>query len=383
MMTQNILNAGFSRRTLLVAGAASFVTACARQSSTGWNGYSDAVIIDGLGGFGDPNLGRGASLAEGTNARALADLRQSGVSAQNFTLPYVAGPEEPYQVSIDAIDEMDVLIAANSEHLTKILTASDIRAAKNSGRSGVIYGFQNAEQLGEDTARVDDFFQRGVRIIQLTYNIANTLGHGSMVPENGGLTEFGRAAVEAMNVAGIVVDLSHSGEQTCLDALAVSNAPILLSHTGCRAISDLPRNKTDAELRLTAESGGIVGIYFMPFLREDGQARAVDVVRHVEHAINVCGEDHVAFGSDGSTSTVDDMESYRVAVREEMAERRRMGISATGERDDVVPFIPDMRGPELYREFASHLKARGHSDARIEKIMGGNLLRLFNEVWPG
>jgi membrane dipeptidase len=382
-MTQKIISTGLSRRGLLVTGAAGLVSACVPQSSTVWRGYDDAIIIDGLGGFGDPNLGRGGSLAERTNARALADLRRSGVSAQNFTLPYVAGPQEPYQDSIDAIGEMDELIAAHPEHLTKILTASDIGAAKASGRSGVIYGFQNAEQLGEDTARVDDFFQRGVRIIQLTYNVANTLGHGSMVPENGGLTEFGRAAVEAMNSAGVVVDLSHSGEQTCLDALAVSRAPILLSHTGCRALSDLPRNKTDAELRLTAETGGIVGIYFMPFLREDGQARAEDVVAHVEHALNVCGEDHVAFGSDGSTSTVDDMAAYRIEVREEMAERRRMGISATGERDDVVPFIPDMRGPELYREFASHLKTRGHSDTRIEKIMGGNLLRLFNDIWPG
>jgi membrane dipeptidase len=381
-MTERKFSTDFSRRTLLVAGAASLVSACAARSPTGWDGYDDAVIIDGLGGFGDPNLGRGVSLAERTNVRALADLRQSGVSAQNFTLPYVAGPDDPYQVSIDAISEMNELIASNPDHLMKVLTSSDIQEAKNSGRAGVIYGFQNAEQLGEDPARVDGFFQRGVRITQLTYNIANTLGHGSMVPENGGLTGFGRAAVEAMNAAGMVVDLSHSGEQTCLDALAVSRAPILLSHTGCRALSDLPRNKTDAELRMTAEGGGIVGIYFMPFLREDGQARAEDVVRHVEHALNVCGEDHVAFGSDGSVSTVDDMASYRVAVREEMAERRRMGISATGERDDVVPFIPDMRGPDLYREFAGHLKARGHSDARIEKIMGGNLKRLFDDVWP-
>ena len=156
--------------------------------------------------------------------------------------------------------------------------------------------------MGDDAQRVGIFAGLGVKIIQLTYNVANQLGHGSMVPENGGLTDFGHDVVAELNATNTLVDLSHSGEQTCLDAIDASTAPIAITHTGCRALTDLPRNKTDQELRLAAEGGGIVGIYFMPFLAVDGMAVADDVVRHIEHAVQVCGEEHVGVGTDGGTT---------------------------------------------------------------------------------
>ena len=165
----------------------------------------------------------------------------------------------------------------------------------------MILGFQNAAQMGDDAARVDIFADLGVRIIQLTYNQRNQLGDGSIVPEGRGLTDFGRQVVARLNANRVMVDLSHSGRQICLDAARASKQPISINHTGCRALTDLPRNKTDEELRLVAEKGGFVGIYFMPFLNLSGHARAVDVVAHIEHALNVCGEDHVGIGTDGTT----------------------------------------------------------------------------------
>ena len=122
-----------------------------------------------------------------------------------------------------------------------------------------------------------------------------------------------------------MVDLSHSGQQTCLDAARASRQPISINHTGCRALVDLPRNKTDEELRLVAESGGFVGIYFMPFLNRGQRRTAADVVAHIDHAVNVCGEDHVGIGTDGGTTGIDDMAAYRAHMRAEVAQRRAAG----------------------------------------------------------
>ena len=199
--------------------------------------------------------------------------------------------------------------------------------------------------LGADASRVEVFADLGVRVIQLTYNPANTLGDGSMAPQNRGLTRFGREVVERLNAARLMVDLSHSGERTCLEAARASRAPISINHTGCRALVDLPRNKTDEELRLVASRGGFVGIYFMPFVDARSVCTAADVVAHLDHAVNVCGEDHVGIGTDGGTTGVDDMAAYRAAMRAEVAGRRAAGIGARGENPDTLPFCEELSGP--------------------------------------
>src|SRR3546814_3096135 len=104
------------------------------------------------------------------------------------------------------------------------------------------------------------------------------------------------------NARRMMVDVSHAAQRTIAEAIAVSSAPIAISHTGCRALNDVPRNATDADLRALADKGGVAGIYFMPFLRASGQPRADDVIRHIEHAVKVAGEDHVALGTDGGIS---------------------------------------------------------------------------------
>ena len=354
----------------------------------------DKIIINALGGLSNQNLwvksasgsrkvGGDSSIKRmrSIDARAINDTRSSGTTAINVTLGYVSGPDAPYEHTIKDIAEWDSIIREHHGDLVKVLNAGDIPAAKRENKIGIIFGFQNAESVGNDTGRIKTFADLGVRIIQLTYNGRNQVGDGCTVPENRGLTPFGQEVVEALNHNRVLVDLSHSGEQTCLDAIKASRAPVAITHTGCRAVTDLPRNKTDEELRLVAETGGVAGIYFMPFLRQDGQARAADVVRHIEHALNVCGQDHVGLGTDGDATAIDDMAQYRAAIADEVEQRKKAGIGASGESSRVVPLVPDLMGPAQFQKLADMLQQRGHTANSIEKILGLNFLRLMKDVW--
>jgi membrane dipeptidase len=132
---------------------------------------------------------------------------------------------------------------------------------------------------------------------------------------------------------------------------------------------------------LVASKGGFVGIYFMPFLNPSGHATAEDVVAHIDHAVNVCGEDHVGIGTDGTVTAIDDLEAYKATLAKEVAARRAAGVSAAGERPDTFPFVVDLRGVNQFYELADRLRKRGYSTPRIEKILGRNFLRYATDVW--
>lgn len=365
-----------NRRTLLALSAA---TLAAPAVAADRDPLAGLTVINALGGLHDPNVPEPPKPV--LTPRILKDARASGLTAVNVTLGYVAGPDEPFQKSVAEVAQYDALIRAHPNDLLKVFTAADIARAKAERKVGLIYGFQNAAMMGDDPARVDIFADLGVRIVQLTYNLRNQLGDGAIVPEGRGLTPFGSQVVERLNANRLMVDLSHSGRQICLDAARASKQPISINHTGCRALTDLPRNKTDEELRLVAERGGFVGIYFMPFLNLSGHARAVDVVAHIEHALNVCGEEHVGIGTDGGITPIDDLEAYKVALRKEHEDRKAKGIAAPGERADTHPFVDDLRGPDQFRKLYRLLAERGHKPARIEKILGGNFVRYAKDVW--
>ena len=292
------------RRTLLTGmAAATLLPRPALAASEALR--DDWIVINALGGLGDPN--RRGKDDDPFTPRVLAEAHASGLTAVNCTFGYVAGPGDPFEESVSEVAEMDALIRAHPRDLLKILSVADIRRAKAEKKIGIIYGFQNGAMMGKDAGRVDIFANLGVRIFQLTYNPANQIGDGSMAPDNRGLTPFGREVIARLNARKVMVDLSHSGERTCLEAAQASAAPISINHTGCRAVTNLPRNKTDAELRLVAQKGGFVGIYFMPFLDLSGHARAEHVVAHIDHAVNLCGEDQVGIGTDGGGTQIDDL----------------------------------------------------------------------------
>lgn len=353
--------------------------------------FDDAIVVNGLGVLDNPNLALAPASAaacpspsgpvEGVDARALGDAKASGLTAINQTVGPVAGASDPFQATLLDIAVWDAFIVSHPLALRKVHAVADIYAAKRHGQIGVIFGLQNTTALGHDVDRVQTLAQRGVRIVQLTYNVRNAAGDGATVQDDRGLTDFGVQVVERLQATGALVDLSHSSQRTCLDALSLARRPMVVSHSGCRAVADHPRNKSDVELRRLAECGGVIGIYFMPYLRLAGQPHAEDLVAHLEHAIQVCGEDHVGIGSDGGITPVDDVAAYRRMLQAEVDQRRAAGIGAPGETAEVGLYLPDLCGVDQFRRLADLLSARGHSGSRIAKILGGNLLRVMSEAW--
>ena len=347
-------------------------SAPATGSQARWAGYDGAVVIDALGGPGG-----GGPLS----AQEIADVRASGITAVNLTVGALGSGADVFEQTFKTIGFWEREVDAHPDALMRVKSAADLQRARESRRLGIIYGFQDATPLGDDPGRVELFSRFGVRVIQLTYNRRNLLGDGCLEPANAGLSRLGQEVVERMNALGVLVDLSHCGHRTTLDGINASKRPVAITHSGCAAVVDLPRNKTDEELRLLARKGGVLGIYFMPFLRLKGQPKAEDLIRHIDHAVDVCGEDHVGIGTDGGISAVELTPEYVKGFRESVRERRRLGISAPGEEEDVYTFLPDLNTPRRLETLAGLLLQRGYSETRVAKILGGNFARLFRETW--
>jgi len=376
----------FGRREFLVAGGAlaglaalpAAALAAGATDAPRWARYADAAVIDACG-----SPGRASSGTERLplDAGELADIRASGLTAMNFTVGSVGSYANDFDETIGNIAYWDREIAAHPDLLMKITRGSQLDEAKRAGRLGIIYGFQDTTMYGENLDRFDEFHNFGVRIVQLTYNRRNLMGDGCLEPGNAGLSKLGRSMVEKMNARGTLLDLSHCGQRTTREGIEASTKPVAITHSGCIGLaSDMPRNKRDEELRLLAERGGVIGIYIMPYLRSSGQVMADDVVKHIDYAVNVCGEDHVGIGTDGTTSAVDVTPEFKKKFADEIAERQKRGISAPGERADSFTFAPDLNLPRRFEKIAWLLSQRGYGDARVEKVLGGNFARLFREV---
>lgn len=299
----------------------------------------------------------------------------------NFTVGGVGNDDGMFEQSVSSLAYWTGVVARHPNLLLKVESFADLQRAKDSNRIGVIFGFQDSSMFGNDAGNVKVFRDLGVRIVQPTYNLRNLAGDGCLEPANAGISLFGRELVAALNEARIVVDLSHAGSRTQLDAIAASAATPVISHSGCRALVDTPRNTTDEVLRALAAKGGVLGLYSMPFLKSGGQPHAEDLWRHVEHAINVMGEDHVGLGTDGGIPSIRDMDAYRSHLRESHERRSRAGFAAPGESPDVMLIIPEYNSPRRFELLADDLLRRGHSSGRIEKIIGGNFARVLRSVW--
>ncbi len=368
------------RRTLFVGVGAAAMTAVSPAQAKNKRQF----VINALGGLRNPNGGRYTDAmvaAHHLDKRAINEAKDAGLAGVNLTLGHVFGDGDPFYETVDSIAWWREAIRIRPNDLVHVLTAKDLRKAHKSRKVGMIFGFQNSEMFAGDASRVRLFSDLGVRVVQLTYNLQGTAGDGALVPENKGLTDFGRDLVGALNDHNMLVDVSHAGERTTLDAIAISEKPIAITHTGCAALAPHPRNRGDAELRAMADKGGVMGVYFMPYLTPGRQQMAADIVAHIEHAVNVCGEDHVGLGTDGGTTGVDDMPAFLEEHKRDIENRARLGVGAPNEQADIITIPPDLMGPTQFERLSDMLKARGHSSKRIDKILGGNFMRLFDEIW--
>jgi membrane dipeptidase len=354
-------------------------TGTAESSAFSDQSYRDAMVIDALGGPGpnDPGIADNAALT----ARDIADVRDSGVTAVNVTVNLPGNGPERFEKTIENIAALERELLVHPDVFIKVAGGAELLQAKKTQRLGLILGCQDTTMLDGDLQRLKVFYDLGVRICQPTYNRRNLMGDGCMENADGGLSQPGREFVAEVNRLHMVLDLSHAGPRTIAEGIAASAAPMAITHTGCRSLVDLPRNTYDKELKALADRGGVAGIFFMPFLRLSGQVHAADLIMHLEHAVAVCGEDHVGLGTDGTIGGALINGAYKAAARKEHEDRVRAGIAAPGEAADSYPLIPEYNQPRRFRLLADDLSRRGWTTGRIEKILGQNFLRLFSEVW--
>jgi membrane dipeptidase len=258
-----------------------------------------------------------------------------------------------------------------------VTDTAGIREAAASRQIGLLYYVQNAAPIEDDADRLGDLRARGIRIVQLTYNTRNLLGDGCLERSNAGLSRFGLEVVERLNALRMLVDLSHCGEATTMDGLIHSKAPAAISHAGCKAVFDHPRNKTDQALRALADRGGVIGIFQInPYLGPAERNTLDDVLRHIEHAINVCGVEHVGIGSDREYQTIPDTPEEQERLRAELSRLR----PTTASSFRWPFFVSALNHPRRMETLAEALRRRGLAAREVDLVLGGNLLRLFRDT---
>ncbi|MBI4277275.1 MAG: membrane dipeptidase, partial [Armatimonadetes bacterium] len=229
----------------------------------------------------------------------LAAWDDAGVTCVSATQGGLGIPPFSFESSLHAIAHTTRLVDALPDHLVKVTRAEDIRRAKKEGRHGILMNFQNTAHLGTNLKILDLFYNLGIRVIQLTYNMRNFAGDGCTERTDAGLSHFGVALVRRMNEMGILVDLSHCGTQTAWDAVRASTKPVAFTHTFSKVLSKHDRGKTDDLLKAVADTGGYVGVLVVPFFISDRPDVTLDAaVDHVRHVVDVCGIDHVGVGTD-------------------------------------------------------------------------------------
>jgi len=317
--------------------------------------HDDAIVIDGL-------------IIAKWNRELLEDMRRGGLTAANCTVSVWEG----FQATVDNIVQTNALLAASDDLVRPVHTTADITRAKEEGKTGIIYGFQNAHAFEDQIGYVEVFKRLGVGIVQMCYNTQNLVGTGCY-ERDGGLSGFGREIVAEMNRVGVMCDLSHVGETTSREVIETSEKPVCYSHCLPSGLKEHPRNKSDAELRFIAEHGGFVGVtMFTPFLRAGVDATVDDYVEAIEYVMNIVGEDAIGIGTD---FTQGQDQAFFEWLTHDKGYARRLTNFGT---------IINPEGIRTIGEFGNLTEAllrRGMSERQVRKIMGENWMRVLKEVW--
>lgn len=246
------------------------------------------------------------------------------------------------------LTEIEEMVAHNTASVGIAYTPDDLYRLKREGRRALMLGIENGYAIGDDPSRIEHFRRRGVVYMTLCHNGDNDLCDSARGnAEHGGLSALGREAISEMNRVGMMVDLSHAAESSFYQAIEASRTPIVCSHSSARALCDHPRNLTDDQLRALATSGGVVQTcLYDGFLRKEGGATIEDAIRHIRHMVDVAGIDHVGIGTDFDGDG---------------------GIIGCADASEVI-------------NITRRLQAEGFTDPDIEKLWGGNFLRVMRLV---
>ncbi len=328
------------------------------------------IVLDGLICFSD---------------RDPTPLREGGVHAANIT---ICDYDADLSSALRDLAQWLAVVERDESGWLLVREASDLVKARVQGKVGLIMGWQNALPLEKDIGLVRIFHRLGLRIVQLTYNEGNAFADGCHEKRNGGLTNAGRALIEAMNQIGMAIDLSHCSETTVQEASRLSKKPVLLTHANAKAVNPNVRNKLDESLSAVADTGGVIGVSIHGFLNWDGDPThppSLDgFVRHVRHIADLVGVEHVAIGTDlPCVRSEDDMNRLlawsmnRYAGSSVGAYIRAFGNELKGR------YPKEISSPSQFRVLLEALAAGGFTASDVDRIGGSNMARALREIWNG
>lgn len=267
---------------------------------------------------------------------------------------------------------------AHQDMVRLALTTDDVRRAKADGTVAFVVSLEGAAMIENEIDRIDVLYGLGVRSLGIAYSEGNALGAGLKEPASYGLTAFGRQAVRRMNRLGVAIDVSHANDRTSLDTIEASEHPVFVTHAGARALWDTPRLKPDEVIRACAEKGGVIGIEAAPHttLTAANPRHSIEsYMEHFEYCVDLVGIDHVAFGPD---TLFGDHVGLHHALREALSLGASKGTASYPE----VEFVDGLESPaEAFPNIVRWMVTHGYSDDEIAKAVGGNVMRVLDEVW--
>ncbi len=307
------------------------------------------------------------------SAQDEADFRASGITGFHHAVG-LGGPDAR-ESALDFFAIWGNYVARHAHLFCAVGTAADLVSAKRDGKCAIIMGLQNADHF-QRVADVKHFYEIGQRCSQLTYNSQNRLGSGSTDRVDGGVSDFGVSIITEMNKVGMLIDVSHCGDRTTLDAIELSPKPIAITHSNCRALLNHPRVKTDEAIRALARKGGVMGITGVRnFVSKTDPTTIANIVDHIDHVVKLTGIEHVGIGTDSDLNGYDDMPA-------EMNKQLRAGYKDSYAFRDKID-VDGFDHPRKMFDLTEELLRRRYSDANIKAILGGNFYRLLASTWGG
>ncbi len=294
-------------------------------------------------------LKNGESLFDNKCAVSLPKMQAYGGYAQLFAVWIADDDNTPFQTLMTVIDRFYDELSMHDESMMQILSAADFETAIKSQKVGAMLTIENGKAIEGSLANLRNIYRLGVRAMTLTWNGANEIADGIGEERGNGLSDFGKSVVCEMNRLGMMIDVSHLSEKGFYDVLSLSDMPVMASHSNSRKMGSHLRNLTDEQIKMLADSGGVMGLnLYPPFLADSGKADVSDCLRHVAHILRIGGEECLVLGSDFDGFSTEPMQG--------------------------------LAGPEEYAMFFELLKKHGYSENLVEKITHKNFMRFSKDV---